>query len=96
MQSRFSTRAISRFVSRQSGRSAPTEAMSVRVFLVLATVDTDSVTALRHDVMTACGDRLESMRIEACDHGRRMKVRLHIAGAGADGVIDDVLRRLSP
>jgi hypothetical protein len=94
MHARLVTRFLLPLFASLRTRAAPRAAAPPRLYMLLATVDTDAVTALRHDIMATCGDRLESMRIEACDHGRQMKVRLHIASTGADGVIDDVLRRL--
>ena len=43
------------------------------------TVETASVTALRQTVTRVCGDTLEFMRIEACQHGERMKVWLCVS-----------------
>lgn len=61
---------------------------------MLMTVDADAVTTLRRLVMRACGGTLEFMRIEACDHGRRMKVRLCIARSRTGAVMDEVMRQL--
>ncbi len=72
-------------------RPAPMRAPSCTMLL---TVDADSVTMLRQLVMRACGDTFESMRIEACDHGRRMKVRLCIARSRTGAVMDEVMRHL--
>jgi len=61
---------------------------------MLLTVDAASVTMLRQVVMRVCGDTLELMRIEACDHGRRMKVRLCIARSRTGAVMEEVMRHL--
>lgn len=94
MHSRFVSRFLFPLFASLRNRAVSRAAAPTRLYRLLATVDTGAVTALRHDIMATCGDRLESMRIEACDRGRQMKVRLHIASSGSDGVIDDVLRRL--
>jgi hypothetical protein len=61
---------------------------------MLMTIDAASVTMLRQVVMRVCGDTLEFMRIEACDHGRRMKVRLCVARSRTVAVMDEVMRHL--
>lgn len=96
MHARLLPRFVLPFLASLRNRPVPHTQAPTRLYMLLATVDTDAVTSLRHDIMATCGDQLESMRIEACDHGRQMKVRLHIASTGFDGVIDNVLRRLYP
>lgn len=69
-------------------------AASRPVCLMQLTVDVAAVTALRRTVSRLCGDALEFMRIEACDHGTRMKVWLCVGSALVSQVMDAVLRLL--
>ncbi|WP_363510127.1 hypothetical protein [Burkholderia sp. LMU1-1-1.1] len=71
--------------------SAPVVARSCVMQL---TVDTGAVTALRQVVMRLCGDSLEFMRIEACEHGARMKVWLCVGTAMVARVMEAVMRSL--
>jgi hypothetical protein len=61
---------------------------------MLLTVDTGAVTALRRCVMAVCGEGLEFMRIEACQHGARMRVHLCVRRALATLVMDTVMAQL--
>ncbi|HWW72384.1 MAG TPA: hypothetical protein VN089_20790 [Duganella sp.] len=72
-------------------RSTPVVARSCVMQL---TVDTAAVTALRQLVMRLCGDSLEFMRIEACEHGARMKVWLCVGAAMVARVMEAVMRSL--
>ncbi|SEN66804.1 hypothetical protein SAMN05428959_102833 [Duganella sp. CF517] len=62
--------------------------------LMLMTVDTGAVTALRRMVMRLCGESLEFMRIEACEHGARMKVWLCVGPAMVARVMEAVMQAL--
>lgn len=62
--------------------------------LVQMTVDTRSLTLLRQAVARVCGDALEFMRIEACDHGSRMRVCLCIGRHVASRLMEEVMRLL--
>ena len=72
-------------------RFAPAAA---RTCVMQLTVDTAAVTALRQMVMRLCGDSLEFMRIEACEHGARMKVWLCVGTAMVARVMEAVMRVL--
>jgi hypothetical protein len=72
-------------------RSAPVVA---RACVMQLTVDTAAVTALRQMVMRLCGDSLEFMRIEACEHGARMKVWLCVGAAMVARVMEAVMQSL--
>jgi len=62
--------------------------------LMQMTVETASLTALRQTVTLVCGDALEFMRIEACEHGARMKVWLCVAESLVAQVMEAVMRLL--
>lgn len=62
--------------------------------LMQLTVDTGAVTALRGTVMRLCGESLEFMRIEACEHGARMKVWLCVGAAMVARVMEAVMQSL--
>lgn len=57
-------------------------------------VDTASVTDLRRMVMRICGESLEFMRIEVCEHGTRMKVWLCVGAAMVGRVMEAVMASL--
>lgn len=57
-------------------------------------VDTASVTQLRRMVTRMCGDSLEFIRIEICEHGTRMKVWLCVGAAMVNPVMDAVMQSL--
>ena len=76
----------------QARRRLP--AATARTCVMQLTVDTDAVTALRALVMRLCGDALEFMRIEACEHGARMKVWLCVGVAMVGQVMEAVMRAL--
>jgi hypothetical protein len=59
------------------------------------TVDTGAVTALRQMVMRICGDSMEFMRIEACEHGARMKVWLCVGSSMVGRVMEAVMQSLA-
>lgn len=58
------------------------------------TVSTVSVTALRRLVMAVCGEALHYMRIEACQHGARMRVWLSVSASAVGRVMEAVMRAL--
>ena len=58
------------------------------------TVDTSVVTTLRQMVTRICGDALEFMRIEACEHGARMKVWLCVGASMVARVMEAVMQAL--
>jgi hypothetical protein len=62
--------------------------------LLQLTVSTVSITALRGLVMRICGEALGFMRIEACDHGERMRVWLSLSQASATELMGAVMRAL--
>ncbi|MBA5606437.1 hypothetical protein H3H36_13850 [Duganella sp. FT3S] len=62
--------------------------------LMQMTVATDSATALRQIVMQICGDALDFLRIEACEHGARIKVWLCASRVLVLQVMDTVLHVL--
>ena len=62
--------------------------------LMQLTVDTSSLTTLRQTVTLVCGDALEFMRIEACEHGARMKVWLCVAEILVEQIMEAVMRLL--
>ncbi|NVD69261.1 hypothetical protein HUX88_01645 [Duganella sp. BJB1802] len=65
-----------------------------RACLMQLTVDSGAVTALRALVMRTCGDAMEFMRVEACDHGARARVWLCVSRALAAQVMEAVMRAL--
>jgi len=60
--------------------------------LMQMTVDASSITVLRQMVMRICGESMEFMRIEACDHGTRIKVWLCISRTLVGQVMEAVMR----
>jgi len=62
--------------------------------LMQMTVDTGSLVLLRQTVMQICGDALNFMRIEACEHGARIKVWLCVAENLVARIMEAVMRRL--
>ena len=96
MHAFFHTRAHARTYARAHVHAARRQmpAGAARTCVMQLTVDTESVTALRALVMRLCGDSLEFMRIEACEHGARMKVWLCVGAAMVGRVMDAVMRSL--
>lgn len=72
--------------------AAPAAAASA--CLMQMTVATVSVTALRRLVMSVCGEALHFMRIEACQHGDRMRVWLSLSESAVRHVMEAVMRAL--
>jgi len=62
--------------------------------LMQMTVDTDSLVLLRQAVVQICGDALKFMRIEACQHGARIRVWLCVAEDLVARIMEMVMRRL--
>lgn len=69
-------------------------ATSAPACLMQMTVDASAITMLRQMVMRICGEAMEFMRIEACDHGTRMKVWLCISSTLVGQVMEAVMRAL--
>jgi hypothetical protein len=62
--------------------------------LMQMTVETASVTTLRQMAARICGDALQFIRIEACEHGARMKVWLCIGQALVAPLMEALMRAL--
>jgi hypothetical protein len=77
-------------------RAKPPRSVAVvpRGCLMQLTVDAAAVTDLRALVMRTCGAGMEFMRVEACDHGARVKVWLCLSRALAGQVMEAVMRAL--
>ena len=90
MHAFFHTKAA----QRRSLWAAEARSKPPRPCLMQLTVDSGSVTALRALVMRTCGDAMDFMRIEACDHGARVKVWLCLSRAMAGQVMVAVMRAL--
>jgi hypothetical protein len=90
MHAFFHTKAA----QRRSLWTAEARGKPPRPCMMQLTVDTGSVTALRALVMGTCGDAMEFMRVEACDHGARVKVWLCLSRAMAGQVMLAVMRAL--
>ncbi len=65
-----------------------------RSCLMQLTVDVGALSDLRALVMRTCGDTMEFMRIEVCDHGARAKVWLCLSRARTGPVMEAVMRSL--
>ena len=62
-----------------------------RSCLMQLTVDAGALSALRALVARTCGDAMEFMRVEACDHGARVKVWLCLSRTLAAEVMAAVM-----
>lgn len=62
--------------------------------VMLLTVDTTTITALRQLVMRFCGEAMEFMRVAICADTRKTRVWLCISPAMAMPVMDLILRSL--
>jgi hypothetical protein len=82
------------FFHTQASHRRAVRPSSGRACMMQLTVDTGAVTMLRQLVMRLCGDTLEFMRIEACEHGARMKVWLCVGAAMVAPVMEAVMRTL--
>ncbi|MBV7537306.1 hypothetical protein KW842_16175 [Duganella sp. sic0402] len=69
-------------------------AAPARSCLMQLTVDVAAVTDLRALVVRTCGDAMQFMRVEACDHGARVRVWLCLSRALAGQVMEAVMRAL--
>nr|WP_315258194.1 hypothetical protein [uncultured Duganella sp.] len=74
--------------------AAPVRRQSPRQCLMQLTVDTGALSALRALVARTCGDALQFMRVEACDHGARVRVWLCLSRALAGPMMEAVMRAL--
>jgi hypothetical protein len=80
-----------------SYRASPCPAaapMPATTCVMQLTVDTGAVTALRRMAMRICGASLEFMRIEACEHGARMKVWLCVGATMVAQIMEAVMQAL--
>lgn len=82
------------FFHRHATRRHAARPAAGRTCVMQLTVDTGDVTTLRALVMRLCGEALEFMRIEACEHGARMKVWLCVGVAMVGQVMEAVMRAL--
>ncbi|MYM33924.1 hypothetical protein GTP38_06170 [Duganella sp. FT94W] len=80
--------------SHRSSRSGVTRARGPRQCLMQLTVDTTALSELRALVARTCGDALQFMRVEACDHGARVRVWLCLSRTLAAQVMEAVMRAL--
>jgi hypothetical protein len=62
--------------------------------VMLLTVDTTTITALRQMVMRLCGEAMEFMRVAMCTDTRKARVWLCVSPAMAAPVMDLILRTL--
>jgi len=62
--------------------------------VMLLTVDTHTITALRQLVMRFCGEAMEFMRVAICADTRKTKVWLCVTPSMAMPVMDLILRSL--
>jgi hypothetical protein len=90
MHAFFHTKAA----QRRSVWAADARAKQARPCLMQLTVATDALSTLRALVAGTCGDALEFMRVEACDHGERVKVWLCLSSALTSEVMAAVMRAL--
>jgi len=94
MHAFFHTQAAQRR-AKPPRRPAPAAAPApARGCLMQLTVEVGAVTDLRALVMRTCGGAMEFMRVEACDHGARVKVWLCLSRALAGQVMEAVMRAL--
>lgn len=78
----------------RSPRNAVVRAPGPRQCLMQLTVDTGALSELRALVTRTCGDALQFMRVEACDHGARVRVWLCLSRALTGQVMEAVMRAL--
>ncbi|TFW28837.1 hypothetical protein [Duganella callida] len=90
MHAFFHTKAA----QRRSDWAAEARARAPRPCLMQLTVETEALTSLRALVARTCGDALEFMRVEVCDHGARVKVWLCLSRGLASQVMVAVMRSL--
>ncbi|MYM76113.1 hypothetical protein GTP56_28525 [Duganella sp. FT134W] len=94
MHAFFHTQAAQRRAKPPRSTPRATPAAAPRGCLMQLTVDAAAVTDLRALVMRTCGAGMEFMRVEACDHGARVKVWLCLSRALAGQVMEAVMRAL--
>ncbi len=63
-------------------------------FIMRITVDTASVTELRHVIVGTCGGLVSYMRVKPVDHATKMKVWLCLSKASIDSIIRNVMLAL--
>ncbi|MYM30045.1 hypothetical protein SAMN05192549_106417 [Duganella sacchari] len=90
MHAFFHTQAAQRRVP----KAAEARARSPRPCLLQLTVEVEALSALRALVARTCGDALQFMRVEVCDHGARVKVWLCLSRVLAGQVMAAVMRAL--
>lgn len=74
--------------------ATPARVPRPRPCLMQLTVDTGALRQLRALVTRTCGDALQFMRVEACDHGARVRVWLCLSRALAAQVMEAVMGAL--
>jgi hypothetical protein len=82
------------FFHTQAAQRRARPAPAPRACLMLLTVDAAALSELRALVMRTCGDAMQFMRVEACDHGERARVWLCLSRALAGQVMVAVMRAL--
>jgi hypothetical protein len=82
------------FFHTQAAQRRARPAPAPRACLMQLTVDAAAVTDLRALVMRTCGEAMQFMRVEACDHGERARVWLCLSRALAGQVVVAVMRAL--
>ncbi|MDP1978551.1 MAG: hypothetical protein WA071_10305 [Undibacterium umbellatum] len=58
------------------------------------TVDSESITELRHLILKSCGDLVLFMRVKPIDHASKMKVWLCLSKSSVDTIISHIMRVL--
>ncbi len=94
MHAFFHTQAAQRRAKPARNLSRSAAPAPARGCLMQLTVEVGAVTDLRALVMRTCGGAMEFMRVEACDHGARVKVWLCLSRALAGQVMEAVMRAL--
>ncbi|MES2038127.1 MAG: hypothetical protein V4495_09825 [Pseudomonadota bacterium] len=63
-------------------------------FVMRITVDSASITELRHLILKSCGDLVLFMRVKPIDHASKMKVWLCLSKSSVDTIISHIMRAL--
>ncbi|MBI3731217.1 MAG: hypothetical protein HY254_23175 [Burkholderiales bacterium] len=63
-------------------------------FVMRITVDSSSITELRHLILKSCGDLVLFMRVKPIDHASKMKVWLCLSKSSVDTIISHIVRAL--
>lgn len=63
-------------------------------FLMRITVDSASITELRHLILKSCGELVLFMRVKPVDHASKMKVWLCLSKSSVDTIISHIMRAL--